>query len=303
MLTFDTVIIGAGVSGMTASIYLKRANKNILLLESGLFGGQINKTSIIENYPGFLQIDGPTLASTIFSQVTNLGITCKLETVRKVRQEHSEFFIETDKNIYKTKTVIIATGRTPNKLGLINEEKLLGSGVSYCAYCDGYFFKGKEVAVVGGGNSALEEALYLADLCTKVYIIHRRDEFTADEILQEKISTKSNIIVKYNSVVKNFLENDNKLSNIIIARENKEELLKVEGVFIYIGSTPEIGFLSNLNLNVNYNYLVVNNKMETNIKGVYAIGDVIKKDAYQISTAIGDGATAAINVIKYLKNS
>jgi len=302
MSNFDVIIIGAGVSGMTASIYLKRANKNVLLLESGMFGGQINKTSTIENYPGFIKIDGPTLASNIFEQINNLSIDYKLETVTNLKKEDTLFIVTTNKNEYKAKNIIIATGRVPNKLGLKNEEELTGSGISYCAYCDGYFFKDKEVAVVGGGNSALEEALYLSELCTKVYIIHRRDQFKADTILQEKIKQKSNIIVKYNSIVKEAIESDNKLSKIIIENKSKEEILEVEGLFIYIGSNPKNEFINEISLDQENGYLIVDNNMKTNIAGIYACGDIIKKSAYQISTAIGEGATAAISIISNLND-
>lgn len=301
MLTFDVIVIGAGVSGMTASIYLKRANKNILLIESGMFGGQINKTSIIENYPGFVKIDGPTLASNMFNQITNLEINYKLETVRNLSISDNNFLVETDKSKYLAKKVIIATGRIPRKLGLKNEDKLIGCGISYCAYCDGFFFKNKDVAIVGGGNSALEEALYLSDLCTKVYIIHRRNEFTADEILQEKIKQKSNIITKYNSIIKEVIESDNLLSKIVIERENKEELLDVSGLFIYIGNIPKNDFLNELDLKMENNYIIADKNMKTSINGIYACGDVIKKSAYQISTAIGEGALAAISIIEELK--
>lgn len=301
MLTFDVIVIGAGVSGMTASIYLKRANKNILLIESGMFGGQINKTSIIENYPGFVKIDGPTLASNMFNQITNLEINYKLETVRNLSISDNNFLVETDKSKYLAKKVIIATGRIPRKLGLKNEDKLIGCGISYCAYCDGFFFKNKDVAIVGGGNSALEEALYLSDLCTKVYIIHRRNEFTADEILQEKIKQKSNIIIKYSSIIKEVIESDNLLSKIVIERENKEELLDVSGLFIYIGNIPKNDFLNELDLKMENNYIITDKNMKTSINGIYACGDVIKKNAYQISTAIGEGALAAISIIEELK--
>lgn len=297
MLIFDVIVIGAGVSGMTASIYLKRANKNVLLIESGMFGGQINKTYIIENYPGFIKIDGPTLASNMFSQITNLEIKYKLETVRNLSLSGNNFLVETDKDKYLAKKIIIATGRVPRKLGLSNEDKLVGNGISYCAYCDGFFFKNKEIAVVGGGNSALEEALYLADLCTKVYIIHRRNEFSADEILQEKIKQKSNIIVKYNSVVKAVIENDNLLSKIVVENSEKEEILDVSGLFIYIGSIPKNDFLNELDLEMENNYIVVDKNMKTSIDGIYACGDVIKKEVYQISTAVGEGAIAAISII------
>lgn len=297
MLTFDVIIIGAGVSGITASIYLKRANKNILIIESGMFGGQINKTSVIENYPGFVKIEGPELSSNLFSQITNLNIDYKIETVKKLSKKENVFLVETNKNIYLSKKVIIATGRIPKKLGLSNEENLIGRGISYCAYCDGFFFKGKEVAVVGGGNSALEEALYLSNLCTKVYIIHRRDKFSADQVLQEKIKTKGNIIIKYSSVVKKAIEVDNNLSKILIEKENKEENLEISGLFIYIGNIPKNDFLNELNLKMENDYIIVDKNMKTSVDGLYACGDVIKKEAYQISTAVGEGTIAAISII------
>lgn len=301
MLIFDTIIIGAGVSGITASIYLKRANKNILLLEKSMIGGQINKTSIIENYPGLVKIDGPTFVNNMQEQIKNLNINLKIETVTDIIKKDDKFIIKTNQNEYLSKTIIISTGRIPRKLDIKNEDKLIGSGVSYCAYCDGYFFKDKEVMVVGGGNSALEEALYLSELCTKVYIIHRREKFSAEDILIDKVCKKSNIIPKYNTNIKELVESDNKLSSVVIKTKDKEENIKVSGLFIYIGNVPKIDFAKSLNLNLENDYIIVDENLKTNIKGVYACGDIIKKHAYQISTAVGEGAQAALNIINELK--
>lgn len=301
MLIFDTIIIGAGVSGITASIYLKRANKNILLLEKSMIGGQINKTSIIENYPGLVKIDGPTFVNNMQEQIKNLNINLKIETVIDIIKKDDKFIVKTNQNEYLSKTIIISTGRIPRKLDIKNEDKLIGSGVSYCAYCDGYFFKDKEVMVVGGGNSALEEALYLSELCTKVYIIHRREQFSAEDILIDKICKKSNIIPKYNANIKELVEYDNKLSSVVIKTKDKEENIKVSGLFIYIGNVPKIDFAKSLSLNLENDYIIVDENLKTNIKGVYACGDIIKKRAYQISTAVGEGALAALNIINELK--
>ena len=173
---YDCVVIGAGVAGMTAAIYLKRANIDFILLEKGVPGGQINKSSNIENYPGFKKVDGPTLAFNIYEQIEKLGVDYKYGDVKEVRDSENYKVVCTDKEEFVTKTVIIATGRRPRELGLANEKKLLGSGISYCAYCDGMLYKNKDVIIIGGGNSALEEALYIADIANKVYIVHRSSE-------------------------------------------------------------------------------------------------------------------------------
>lgn len=298
MLNFESIIIGAGVAGMTSAIYLKRANVNILLLEKSAPGGQINMTAKIENYPGFTSIDGPSLAMNIFEQVSNLKVPYKYGNVFSIEKKDDLFLIKTDIEQYTTKTIIIATGRHPKELGLENEKNLTGRGISWCAICDGIFFKDKIVAVVGGGNSALEESLYLSDICTKVYIILRNNVFRGDKLLQDKIKQKGNIIVKYNTTIKKLVEDENKLSSLVL---NNEEVLKVDGLFIYIGNIPDTSFLNKITINLLDNYIIVNENMQTNIDGIFACGDVINKDVYQISTAVGEGAKAAISVSKYLK--
>ena len=218
-----------------------------------------------------------------------------------IKKENDLFLIKTNKDAYKSKTIIISTGRIPRRLNLSNEEKLIGNGVSYCAYCDGFFFKNKEVMVVGGGNSAVEESLYLSEICSKVYIIHRKDSFTADEILVDKLKKKGNIFIKYNSTIKALNETDNRLSSVTILCDNYEEKIDVSGLFIYIGNIPKVDFIKSIDIKTENNYIIVNNDLETNIKGIYACGDIIKKKAYQISTAVGEGALAAINIINDLK--
>lgn len=296
---FDCIIIGSGIAGMTAAIYLKRSNKNILLLEKSTPGGQMNKTHLIENYPGFIG-SGPELSEITFKQIQNLDINYKYGNVIEIIDNIDFKIVKTDIEEYKTKTIIIASGRVPKKQGLENEDKLLNRGVSYCANCDGFFYKDKNVAVQGGGNSALEESLLLSDLCKSVTIIHRGDTFRADQILIDKINERKNIKFKMNSTILRLIEKDERLNQIELSNK---EIIDVEGLFIYIGSVPENTFLENIEIEKENNYIVVNNKMETSIKGIYACGDIIKKDVYQISTAVGEGATAAINVIKNVKGS
>ena len=293
--TFDCIIIGAGVAGTTASIYLKRWNFNILLLEKNMPGGIISNTSIIENYPGIKKIDGSTFAMNLYEQIKELDINYKYGNASEITQKNNLFIVNTDLGNYQTKSIIIATGRTPRKLNLENEDKLIGNGISYCATCDGLLYKDKEICVVGGGNSALEESLYLSKICKKVTIINRSSKLRADEILIEKVKNTANIEVMYNSNIIKLKEKQNKLTNIIIKKENETKELLCHGLFIYIGFEPIIPNVPNLKLNDNY--IVVDEKMQTNIDNICACGDIIKKDLYQIITAAGEGATAA-NTIK-----
>lgn len=293
--TFDCIIIGAGIAGTTSSIYLKRWNFNILLLEKNMPGGIISNTSIIENYPGIKKIDGSTFAMNLYEQIKELDINYKYGNASEITQKNNLFIVNTDLGNYQTKSIIIATGRTPRKLNLENEDKLIGNGISYCATCDGLLYKDKEVCVVGGGNSALEESLYLSKICKKITIINRSSKLRADEILIEKVKNTANIEVMYNSNIIKLKEKQNKLTNIIIKKENETKELLCHGLFIYIGFEPIIPNVPNLKLNDNY--IVVDEKMQTNIDNICACGDIIKKDLYQIITAAGEGATAA-NTIK-----
>ncbi len=294
MLTFDSVVIGAGVSGMTAAIYLKRANLNVLLVEKNVPGGQINRSSTIENYPGFKKIDGPTLSMNIFEQVTNLNVEYMYGKVEEIKQDNNEFALKINDKIIKTKTVIIATGRAPRELNLANEKELVGRGISYCALCDGMFFKDKSVAVVGAGNSALEEALYLAKICKEVYIIVRK-QIKADKFFQDKIKEKSNIFVKYGVEIKELIKSENKLSSLLLSDES---FLNVEGLFVYIGSLPNSDVFKDLK--IEEGYIIVDKNMKTSISGVFACGDVISKEVYQLTTCVAEGALAANSAIKHI---
>lgn len=287
---YDSIIIGAGISGMTAAIYLKRYNLNVLIIEKEIPGGQISKASIIENYPGIEKIDGITLSTNLLKQIENLELKLNYEEVKEIKEENNIKIIKTEKNEYKTKSVIIATGRRPKSLN-IGEEKYIGKGLSYCATCDGMFYKNKQVIVVGGGNSALEESLYLSDICKKVTILNRSDKLKADEILVNKVQTKENIEILYNEEIKNIQEENDKIIGIIT--KNDKEII-CDGIFVYIGLTPNTEFLKEIQKE--NEYILVNSNQETNIKGIYAVGDVTKKQLYQLVTAASDGAIAANHI-------
>lgn len=303
MLSSDCVIIGSGVAGMTAAIYLKRANVDFILLEKHAPGGQVNMTNSIENYPGFKNIDGVTLAMSIFDQVQELDVNYRYGNVVDIVEDGEYKIIKTDVEEIRCKKIIIATGRKAKSLGLDNERQLVGRGVSWCAVCDGALYKGKPVAVVGGGNSALEEALYLSNICKEVYIIHRRDEFRADKCVQESIKTKNNIKVLYNSVIKTLKEKDNRLDGLSIETNGQEKDLNVDGLFIFIGYEPENNYLANIKIECDkQGNIIVDKNMRTNIAGIYACGDIISKEVYQIITAEAEGALAATSVQKDLQN-
>jgi len=292
MNRYDAIVVGAGVAGMTAAIYLKRSNLNVLLLEREMPGGQLNKTTEIENYPGFTKVNGTDLALLIYNQIKENDITYKHGNVVEIIDDGDLKIVKTNRDTFEAKNIILATGRTPKKLGLENEDKLISHGISYCAICDGMFFKDKKVAVVGGGNSALTGALYLANICSKVYIINRRDELRADTVLQEKIKQKNNIEVLFNSKVTKLNEKDNVLDSVDVNNEK----LYIDGLFIYIGFDPDIDYLKNLDIKNNNGYIVVDKNMETSIKGIYACGDITHKEVYQITTAIGEAAIAATHI-------
>ena len=293
--SFNTIIIGSGIAGMTASIYLKRANISVLLIEKNVPGGQITRASSVENYPGFKQIDGASLAMNVFEQVQNLGIDIKFADVKKIELVDDKKIVKTKNEEFICDNIIVATGRNPRELLLPHEKELIGHGISYCALCDGSFYKDKDVAIVGGGNRALGEALYLSSICHKVYLIHRRDEYRATSNLINTVKEKQNIDLITNSNITKLNEKDGYLNSIII-NDNKQ--INVSCVFIYIGNTPDISFLDNLNLTTKDDYIIVNNDMETNIKGIYACGDVIYKNTYQLTTAVGEATVAANSIIK-----
>ena len=281
------VILGSGIAGMTAGIYLKRGGLDVLVVEDNIPGGVLNEIPSIENYPGYEEISGPDLAMNIYNQLTKLGVKILNKKITSIDLNHKII-----NNNIKYEYLVIATGRKSRMLSLEHEKELLGKGISTCALCDGFFYKDKKVAVVGGGSSSLTEALYLSKICKEVIIIHRRDKLTADKYLIDKVNSTKNIKVLYNSNITKYNQNNNKLTSVII---NNKDNLEVEGVFLAIGSTPNSEIF---NVNKDNNYIIVDSNYMTNIDKVYAIGDVIKKDYYQLSTAASDAIVAASNIIK-----
>ena len=284
------IVIGAGPGGMSAAIYLKRAGIDVILIEKMVPGGEMLKTNKIENYLGFDSIDGGELALRMSSQVKDLGVEIIRDDITDISYDNG-FIVTGLKNKYQADYVIIATGRVPRKLGLDMEEELLNRGISYCATCDGAFYKGKEVAIVGGGDSALTEALYLSDICLKVYVLVRKD-LKASDILQNRVKNKDNIVILKNVSVSQFISSDS-LTGVLL---NDGRKLDVNGLFVAIGGTPDISFLKKLNVDTINGYIKTDDKMRTNIKGLYAVGDVRYKDFYQIITAASDGAIAALSI-------
>ena len=296
---YHTVIIGSGVAGMTAAIYLKRARKDICILENGVPGGQITLASSVENYPGFSSITGSDLALNIYNQVLNLGVTYKYTKANQVKVEDDFITVKTDKEEIKCKNLIIATGRAPRKLEVTLEDRLVGSGISFCATCDSSLYKDKKVAVVGGGTAALEEAIYLSKICNSVTLIHRRDTFSATDALVNDVKNTKNITILTNRTVKEFKVNDNKLSGIVLEdKQNNQEEITVDGCFEYIGQVPNTKIFENLDILDDKGYVNVDKNYQTKIPGIYAVGDCVKKDLYQVVTACSEGAIAANNIIK-----
>ena len=296
---YHTVIIGSGVAGMTAAIYLKRARKDICILESGVPGGQITLASSVENYPGFSSIAGADLALNIYNQVLSLGVTYKYTKATEVKIEEDNITVVTNDEEIKCKNLIIAVGRSPRKLEVKLEDRLVGSGISFCATCDSSLYKDKKVAVIGGGTAALEEAIYLSKICSNVTLIHRRDAFNATDALVNDVKNAKNINILTNRKVVEFKTDNNKLSGIVLEdNNNNKQEIKVDGCFEYIGQVPNTKIFEELNILDDKGYVNVNEKYQTNISGIYAIGDCIKKDLYQVVTACSEGAVVANNIIK-----
>lgn len=293
MLNFDVVVIGCGVAGMTAALYLKRANVNVCVIEKNAPGGQLNMIMDINNYPGIKSIDGPTLAFNMYEQIRDLNVPYKYANVLEIINDKDKKIIKTNKGDITCKGVIIANGRRPRKLGVEEEKKLLGNGISYCAICDGTLYKDKDVCVVGGGNTAFESALYLSEICKKVYLIHRRDEFRGENMSLDKIKNKDNIEIITNVKIKELVETNNKLSAVIL---NNDKKINCDAVFVNVGNVPMP--IKCEGLKTEEGYIIVDSSMKTSVDSIYACGDIIKKEIYQISTATGEGTIAAMNIIK-----
>lgn len=304
---FDVLIIGAGPAGLTAALYCQRANIKVAFFEKETPGGKVVKTSTVENYPGYETVSGPDLALSFFKQVSQLGVKFIFGEVTRIIKIDNIFHVTTaDGQIRFAKAVIIASGMSEKKLNIPGELEYYGRGVSYCAICDAALYKNKPVAVIGGGNTALDEALYLSDIVSEVYLIHRREGFRADEMTVNKVKSKSNIKLMLNYVPTEFVSSDKKtISSIKIQNvlNNEQKEINVSCIFPFIGFIPITKFVEHLNITDEATgFINVNEKMETAIPGLYCVGDVVNKHVRQISTAVGDGTIAAIEAKKYLEN-
>ena len=298
MEEFDIVIVGAGTAGMTAGIYATRANKKTLILEGKNYGGQIINTPDIENFPALNHISGIEYATNLYNQVKELGVTYKREEVQNITEDR---LVTTNKNQYQAKASIIATGTQNRKLGLEGEDTLVGRGISYCATCDGRFYKGKNVAVIGGGNTAIEDAIYLSDLAEKVYLIHRREGFRADQKAIEILKSKKNVEFILNNKPHKLIA-ENKLTGLeIINNENEITKIDISGLFIAIGQIPNTEiFKGFVDLNES-GYIKSEDGVHTNIENIYVAGDVREKELRQLITAASDGAIAANTAISEIQ--
>lgn len=298
---YDTIIIGAGPAGMTAALYAARSNLKVALLERGIPGGQMNNTSDIENYPGYANISGPELAEKMFEPLENLGVEHLFGSVEKIEHQGAIKKVFTEDEVLETKTLIIATGAFHRHLGVPGEEELNSRGVSYCAVCDGAFFRDEDLLVVGGGDSAVEEAVFLTRFAKTVTIVHRRDELRAQKLLQERAFANEKIHFIWDSVVKE-IKGDNRVSSVVVENVKTGEVSerKFGGAFIYVGLDPVSEFVKDLGITNEAGWIVTDNHMKTAISGIYAIGDVREKDLRQVTTAVGDGAVAGQEVYKYI---
>lgn len=310
---YDMIIIGAGTAGLTAAIYGVRAGGKILVLEKEMYGGQIIKTLTIDNYPGAPGISGEKYATTLYEQAIELGVEVKFDDVSLIKldsqkQKNGELINEvktiiTGSGEYQTKTVVIATGAKNRKLGVKNEENFVGRGISYCAACDGAFFRNKTTAVVGGGNTALEDALALSNLCEKVYLIHRRNSFSGEKNLIGQLEKKDNVeFIFLSDVIE--LEGDLALTAITIQHKETKEKKKINlsGLFVAVGQQPDNDSFANLIQLDEKGYIIAGEDCITNVKGIFAAGDCRTKSVRQLTTAAADGAVAALAASQYFNN-
>ncbi|AER66481.1 thioredoxin reductase [Thermovirga lienii DSM 17291] len=297
----ELVIIGAGPAGLTAAIYGRRSGLDVLVLEKGVPGGQINLTDEIENWTGVIHASGPELAESFRKHAEHFGPEFREAEVQKIEIKDGSKLVVTDNGTIEAEAIIVATGAKFKKLGVPGEEEFTGRGVSYCAVCDGAFFEEQEVAVIGGGNTAVEEALYLTQFASKVYIIHRRDSFRADKVAVERAMTNDKIEVIWNTVVKE-IAGDDMVTHLVLhnVKTQEDSKLPVAGVFVFVGMEPNSKFLGDMVDAAPGGWIKTNEKMETSVEGIFAAGDVRDKYLRQVITAAGDGATAAMAAYAYI---
>ena len=299
---YDVIIIGAGPAGLTAAIYARRAEKKVLVLEAKSYGGQIINTLDIENYPAEEHISGFDFATKLYNQAKNLGAEIVFEKAVEIKDFKSYKEVITPKNTYQTKTIILATGSENRKLNIEKEEELIGKGISYCATCDGVFYKKKKVAVVGGGNTALEDALYLSNIVDTVYLIHRRDSFRGEEATLNQLKEKENVQMILNSNVVALNATDRLKSIEVEDLEGNRKTIEVDGLFVAVGRIPENENFRQIIQLDSAGYIEAGEDCHTNVEGIYAAGDNRVKEVRQLVTAASDGAIAATEAIKYINN-
>lgn len=301
---YDVIIVGAGPAGMTAAVYSSRANLSTLMIERGVPGGQMANTEEVENYPGYDHILGPELSTKMFEHAKKFGAEYAYGDIKDVIDGKEYKTVVAGSKEFKARTVIISTGAEYRKLGVPGESELTGRGVSYCAVCDGAFFKDKELVVVGGGDSAVEEGVFLTRFASKVTVIHRRDELRAQKILQQRAFDNDKIEFIWSHTVKQFNEKDGKLGSVTLVstKTGEEKEFETDGAFIYIGMDPLSKPFAHLGITNEEGYIVTNDEMETSVPGIFAAGDIREKTLRQIVTATGDGSIAAQSAQAYIEN-
>lgn len=298
---YDIIIIGAGPAGLTAAVYARRAEKSVLVLEKGVFGGQVTYSPLIENYPGFAAMSGNEFAEKLIDQALSQGADIEMETVTEIRDNGSSKTVVTEEGEHEAKAVIIATGVKHRQIGLPNENELVGEGVSYCAVCDGAFFRGQTVAVLGGGNSALQEAALLSETCKKVYVIQNLDYLTGEAKLAEKLKARDNVEFIMGTVI-SALNGEKSLESLTLRREadGAESKLEVSGLFVAIGLIPGNAAFADIAGLDEWGYIDSDENCLTKTPGIFTAGDCRKKQIRQITTAAADGSVAALAACRYI---
>ncbi|MGI8315556.1 thioredoxin-disulfide reductase [Halobacillus mangrovi] len=301
---YDVIIAGAGPAGMTAAVYTSRANLDTLMIERGVPGGQMANTEDVENYPGYESILGPDLSNKMFEHAKKFGAEYAYGDIKEVVDGKEYKIVKAGNKEYKARTVIVTTGAQYKELGVPGEKELGGRGVSYCAVCDGAFFRDKELVVVGGGDSAVEEGVYLTRFASKVTIVHRRDELRAQKILQDRAFDNEKIDFIWDTVVKSINDKDGKVGGVTLynKRTDEEYEFGTDGTFIYIGMIPLSKPFESLGITNEQGYIETDEKMETKVPGIFAAGDIREKELRQIVTATGDGSIAAQSAQHYIEN-
>lgn len=297
---YDMIVIGAGPAGLSAAIYGVRAGKSVLVLEGKTYGGQIINTPEVENYPGIRKVTGFEFATDLYKQAKELGAQIKMEKVIAVERSEAQITVRTSKGNYEAGALILATGAKNRSLGLPGEKELTGAGISYCATCDGMFYRDKVVAVNGGGSTALEDALFLSNYCKKVYLIHRRDSFRGEQRLVETLEKRQNVSFILNTVIVELLREERLTGIRVRERNGQEQILNVDGLFIAIGQEPETTLAKELVQTDDKGYIEAGEDCRTSADGIFVAGDCRTKAVRQLTTAASDGAVAALMAAEYL---